>query len=51
MIACQQAGTGTAASPLVLEAEERGGEAADDPRASEEKELQEKVNNEVCSPA
>ena len=32
----------------MLEAEERAGEAVEDPRASEEKELQDKVNNEVC---
>eukprot|EP00903_Cladosiphon_okamuranus_P010967 g10358.t1 len=42
----KQVGTGTSASPLVLEAEEKDGEAVDDPRASEERELQEKVNKE-----
>eukprot|EP00752_Nemacystus_decipiens_P004132 g3781.t1 len=42
----KQAGTGTAESPLVLEADERNREAVEDPRASEEKELQEKVNKE-----
>lgn len=47
LLACKQAGAGTAASPLVLEAEDRAREAVDDPHASEEKELQEKVDNEA----
>lgn len=45
----QASGTGTAASPLLLEGEERADAAVDDPSASEEKELQEKVNSEVCT--
>lgn len=42
----EQNGTGTAASPLLVEGE-GDDSAVDDPRDSEERELQEKVNSEV----